>query len=190
MTLVIRLRHLLADLEVECFIELTNLSEKSKAKITSELVKIFEEVRSELDDSEPTKPPDTYVNLRQEVREIHELFLSKGWRITRVREKCIVLYIRSTSFASLASLFRECNKGEISAHLDGMRKELSSMEGAENVKVEFFIYKDEFLNVIDKTSKFPWQDIACYKHLSFTRYYSCLYNLSYLFFPRTSVILF
>lgn len=134
---------------------MTDISEESKANITPILVQIFEEVRCELDNSEPKKAPDSYTNLRQAVRNLYELFLSKGWRIGRVREKCIMLYIRSTSYASLASLLRECNKGEISAHLDGVRKELSSMEGAENVKLEFFIYRDEFLNVIDKTSKLP-----------------------------------
>ena len=137
---------------VHIFLDLPNVGEDEEEKMSVVLEQLFDEVIKEDNNFKSSIPTDSYASLRKAVKKTFQLFLSKGWRIASVKQECIKLYIKCDSFKSLAALFREHINGQINEELAYLKDSLSESFGYE-IELETTIYKDEFWNALEKSSK-------------------------------------
>jgi hypothetical protein len=138
---------------LDIFLDLNNVSEDEETKMSIVLEQLFEEVINGDNDFRCSLPAESYVRLRGAVKRTFQLFLSKGWRITHTKHACIQLHIRCTNFRSLAALFREQIHGHLDHQLTYLNEALIDCFNGRDLRLETTIYKDEFWNVIDKSSK-------------------------------------
>ncbi|XP_045170223.2 uncharacterized protein LOC123532728 [Mercenaria mercenaria] len=137
--------------DINCHIELKNVSHEKEASMSGVLVQLFEEAVNENEDFKSKLPADSFVKLREVVNRTVQMFLSKGWQIVETKQKCVQLSIRCQSFAAFSGLCRECIEGSLEAELEELKSAISEISDGEKVELETVIYKDEFWNVIDKT---------------------------------------
>jgi hypothetical protein len=138
---------------VDIFLDLKNVNDDEEEKMSDVLQKLFEEVINQDNDLKSSIPPNSYDRLRKAVNKTFQLFLSKGWRIISAKHECIRLHVRCSNFKSLAALFRDHINGQICNHLTYLNEEIAECVSGGKSYFQTIIYKDEFWNVLDKSSK-------------------------------------
>ncbi|XP_060559977.1 uncharacterized protein LOC132720018 [Ruditapes philippinarum] len=135
---------------VNIFLDLKNVNDEEEENMSDVLQQLFDEVIHEDKDFKSSIPADSYVRLRGAIEKTFKRFLSKGWRITRVKHECIQLHIECTNFTALAALFREQTQGLIDQQLTELNEALTECVSEKMLLLETTIYTDELWNVIDK----------------------------------------
>jgi hypothetical protein len=138
---------------VNIFLDLKNVSDEEEANMSDVLQQLFEEAILKDKGFKSRIPAGSYVTLRGAIEKTFKRFLSKGWRITRVKHECIQLHIECANFTALAALFREQTQGLIDQQLTELNEALTECVSEKMLLLETTIYTDELWNVIDKASK-------------------------------------
>jgi phage-related protein len=138
---------------VSIFLDLKNVSNDEEAHMSDVLQQLFEEVMNQDNDFKSSIPLNSYGRLRAAVNKTFQLFLSKGWRIISAVHECIQLHITCSNFKSLAALFREHINGQINTNLSDLNEALTELVSGGKPCFQTIIYRDEFWNVLDKSSK-------------------------------------